>query len=110
MRSSLDNDTGYCYSTAESIIAGLGATIQSIAGTFLNLLVILALLNNDNLRKQYFTPSIISLSMTDLLFSMFTLPMLAIRYFVQYVFPVIITIALLLRHIKKLPSFQGMKQ
>ena len=86
VNSVLDNDTAYCYSTAVSIIGGLGATFQSMLGSFLNILVILALLNDASLRKEYLTPSIISLASTDLLFSMFSLPMVAIRYFVKYVY------------------------
>ena len=99
MESMLDNSTASCYSTAESIIGGLGATFEGIAGTFLNALVILALLKNASLRKEYLTPSIVSLATTDLLFSMVTLPMVAIRYFVQYVFYtniVIITLLLII--------------
>ena len=85
MLSKLDNSTDYCYSDGESILAGVGSTLQAIAGTILNLLVILALLKNQHLRKEYLTPAIISLSATDLIFSVITLPMLAHRYFVQYV-------------------------
>ena len=78
-----DDSTDYVYSEGESILAGLGATFQAIAGTILNLLVIVALLKNTNLRKEYLTPAIISLSVTDLLFSVITLPALAHRYFSQ---------------------------
>ena len=83
MNSDLDDSTDYCYSNVESILAGLGATFQAIAGTILNLLVIVALLKTTNLRKEYLTPAIISLSVTDLLFSVITLPALAHRYFSQ---------------------------
>ena len=83
MNSELDNSTDYVYSDGESILAGLGATFQSIAGTILNILVIVALLKNTILRKEYLTPAIISLSLTDLLFSVITLPALAHRYFSQ---------------------------
>lgn len=61
VNSLLDDNPAYCYSTAASIVGGLGATIQSILGTFLNLLVIIALVNNASIRKEYFTPSVISL-------------------------------------------------
>ena len=85
MESKLDNSTEYCYTDGESILAGVGSTFQAIAGTILNSLVILALLKNEHLRKEYLTPAIISLSATDLIFSLVTLPMLAHRYFLQYV-------------------------
>ena len=83
MRSSLDNSTDYCYSNAESVLAGLGATLEAIAGSILNLLVIVALVRNPYLRKEYMTTSIVSLAITDFLFSIVTLPMLAHRYFSQ---------------------------
>ena len=86
MHSVLNYNTSYCYSTAVSIIGGLGATFQSLVGSGLNILVILALLKDARLRKEYLTPSIVSLAATDFLYSMFTLPMIAIRYFVQYDF------------------------
>ena len=81
----LNNITDYCYSHAESLIAGVGATLQSVAGVALNILVILALLKTKSVRNEYITPPIVSLIVTDLLFSMFTLPMLAARYFLGYV-------------------------
>ena len=81
----LNNITDYCYSHAESLIAGVGATLQSVAGVTLNILVILALLKTKSVRNEYITPAIVSLIVTDLLFSMFTLPMLAVRYFLGYV-------------------------
>ena len=81
--SDLSNSTDYCYSEGESILAGLGATFQAVVGTVLNLLVIVALMKNTHLRKEYLTPAIISLTVTDLLFSVVTLPALAHRYFSQ---------------------------
>ena len=62
----LSNDTEYCYTTAESIIAGLGATFQSIAGTILNFPVIVALIRTKSIRHEYITPSILSLIVTAL--------------------------------------------
>ena len=81
MMSMLSNSTDYVYSEAESILGGLGATIEAIAGSILNFLVIAALTKNTHLRKQYMTPSIVSLATTDLLFSLITLPMLSHHYF-----------------------------
>ena len=81
MRSKLDDSTDYCYSEAESILGGLGATTEAIAGSILNFIVILALTKNSHLRKQYMTPCIVSLATTDLLFSLVTIPMLSQHYF-----------------------------
>ena len=83
MRSRLDNSTDYCYSDGESILGGLGATLEAIAGSILNLLVIVALIKNSHIRKEYMTRAIVSLAATDFLFSIVTLPMLAHRYFTQ---------------------------
>ena len=51
-----------------SIVAFVVA-IQSIAGIVLNFLVIASLLRNQQLRDSYLTPSIVSIAITDLLFS-----------------------------------------
>ena len=79
----LSNDTKFCYTPTESIVAGLGASLQGIAGTILNFLVIVALLGTKSIRHEYITPSILSLVVTDLLFSTVTLPIMATRYFVR---------------------------
>ena len=82
--SELDNSTGYIYSPAVSIIGGLGATLESICGSFLNLIVILAVLKDSSLLKDYLSKPIVSLVATDLLFSILYLPLLAIKYFIGY--------------------------
>ena len=51
-----------------SIVAFVVA-IQSIAGIVLNFLVIASLLRNQQLRKAYLTPSIVSIAITDWVFS-----------------------------------------
>ena len=71
------NDIQY----AETVAAGVVVTIESIGGSLLNLLVIIALLRNPQLRKEYLTPFIISNAMTDFLFSSVILPTLSIRCF-----------------------------
>ena len=71
----------FIYPATASFIAGLTCAIQSIGGTILNLLVILAIFRSPDLRKEYLAPSIMSISMTDLLFSIYTLPMKAFTYF-----------------------------
>ena len=77
----LSNATDWVYSPAESIFAGLGATFQSITGFTLNLLVILALIRTPSIRKEYLTPFILSLAATDMIYSTFTLPIIAARDF-----------------------------
>ena len=70
VNSVLNNNPAYCYSTAVSVFGGLGAMVQSMLGSFLNLVVILALMKDARLRKEYLTPSIISLVATDFIYSM----------------------------------------
>ena len=82
----LDNKTEYAYSEAVSLIGGLGAEIIGMIGFTLNLFVIIALTKTPGLRKEYLTPFMISLSLTDFLFSAIPLPMTAVRYFLRYVF------------------------
>ena len=73
------NDIQY----AETVAAGVVVTIESIGGSLLNLLVIIALLRNLQLRKEYLTPFIISNAMTDLIFSSIPLPTLSTRLFLM---------------------------
>ena len=81
MNSNLNDSTEYVYNEMESTLGGVGATIESIFGIILNLLVIVALVENPYIRKQYLSPAIVSLATTDLLYSFITLPMQAHNYF-----------------------------
>ena len=76
-------ETNYVYSETASIIAGIGFALESIIGTILNLLVIIALGRNADFRKEYLTPSIVSIAFTDLLYSVFSLPILSLHYFTK---------------------------
>ena len=53
----------------QASIAAFVIAMQSIAGIVLNLLVIASLLRNKQLRNTYLTPSIVSIAITDWLFS-----------------------------------------
>jgi hypothetical protein len=77
----LENNTDWVYSEGESIFAGVCATLQAIAGVVLNVLVFAVFLGNAAFRKEYLTPFILSLATTDLLYSLFTLPIIAARNF-----------------------------
>ena len=74
-------DTSFVFSMSESYAAGIVNAIQSVIGVILNTLVIVALLRNSELRQQPLTPSIISISITDLLFSGFILSVTTIHWF-----------------------------
>ena len=81
--SDLSNELGWVYSTGESTFTTLVLSLLSIIGFSLNLLVIMALLKSRSLRKEYLTFFIISLVLTDLAFSTFTLPITVARFAMQ---------------------------
>ena len=60
-----------------SNMAAFVAASQSIIGAVLNTLVIISLIRNPELRKGYLTPLIVSIAVTDLLFSVIACPVLA---------------------------------
>ena len=74
-------DLGLTVTEEESLAAGMTALITSIPGTILNFLVILAIIRSQVLRKEYLTPSIASIATTDLLFSIYVLPIAAHHHF-----------------------------
>ena len=78
------NDTTFAYSNTESNISGLICTLESIAGSILTFLLIVALLKNNELRKEYMTKTIVSIAITDFLFCVFFLPVMSLHYFARY--------------------------
>ena len=76
----LSDKTDWIYSTGHSITACLFLTPLSVAGFILNFLVILAVVKTPSLRKEYLSSFIISLAVTDLIMSTFTLPILVAKY------------------------------
>ena len=77
----ISNDTSYVYDGIPTIWAGLGTGIESVLGVVLNGLVIIAILKNPKLRKEYLTPAIVSLALTDFLYSWHLLLPLSIHFF-----------------------------
>ena len=74
------NDTSFAYNETQAWFAGLAIALESFTGTILNFLVIVALLRNSELRKEYMTPGIISMAITDFLFSVAVLPVLSLLF------------------------------
>ena len=66
-------DLSFVLSENESLATGIIRTVVCIPGIILNVLVLLAILRNPNLRKEYITPSIASIAMTDFLFAVYCL-------------------------------------
>ena len=77
-----NEDPSFHYSCAEKNIWGCLNMMESFAGICLNLMVMLPLLSNVSLRKEYMTPSIFSISTSDFFFSLITIPKLCITLFI----------------------------
>jgi len=77
----LTEDPDFCYSDEVAITTGLFLTLEFIAGSILNFLVILAVLRSKDIRKEYLTPSILSIAITDFIFSAYVIPVSAIKFF-----------------------------
>ena len=79
--SNLTDYERYWLSENESTIAGIMATFVSIPGTILNFLVILVLIRNKDLQKEYLTPSIASITLTDFVFSAYVISRKSLHFF-----------------------------
>ena len=75
------NDTTFVYTETESYIGGVIFALLSIVGAILNFLLIVALLSNSKLRKEYLTKTIVSIALTDFLWSICFLPLFSLHYF-----------------------------
>ena len=78
-----ENDLKDAYSEVTSYMAGTVTVIQSVIGAILNLLLIIALLKNSKLRTQYLTKSIVSILVTDFVWSVSFLPLMTLRFFAR---------------------------
>ena len=76
-------ETSFLYSEdpSVSIAAGIYLVIKCIAGAVFNSIVLLVLLKNKDLRMDYLTPSIVSMSIADFLFSIIVIPSVSYVYF-----------------------------
>ena len=77
----LTEDPGFVYSDEVAITIGSFQTLECIVGSILNLLVILAVLRSKDIRKEYITPSLLSIAITDFIFSAYSIPVSAIKFF-----------------------------
>lgn len=73
-------DPGLAVSSIPSTIAGSINVLQCILGISLNALVIWILLSRRSVRKEYLAPSLLSISITDFVFSAYNLPLSAYLY------------------------------
>ena len=73
----------YVYSEMESIIAGILYAIISLGGLIMNFLIIVVLLGSRRLRKEYIRPTIISIAFNNFSYSLYTLPVQSIHFFMR---------------------------
>ena len=73
----------YVYSELESIIAGVLYAILSLGGLIMNFLIIVILLGSRRLRKEYIRPTIVSIAFNNFSYSLYTLPVQSIHFFMQ---------------------------
>ena len=69
------------YSEVETTLGGVISTFLSICGIILNSVIILGILRSPELRTEYLTPTIISIALTDWIFSIINLPLQANFFF-----------------------------
>ncbi|XP_054088614.1 protein trapped in endoderm-1 isoform X3 [Zeugodacus cucurbitae] len=69
------------YPHAATLFAAICASIFAITGIFGNLITIIALLKCPKIRVHATTAFILSLSVSDLLFCSFSLPLTAVRFY-----------------------------
>jgi len=74
------NDDLFVFGDGASVFAAIFAVLFAILGICLNILVIVALLHYRRTRQHVTTPFIISLSISDLVYSGFILPIMAARF------------------------------
>ena len=82
---SKNDSTPFIYGTLEASLGGSFSMIFSLVGFTFNLLIIASVMYHRKTREQTLTPFIISLSSSDLIFSIATLPFFAIRFFSRYI-------------------------
>ena len=75
--------TDFWIPTPYSIIAAVIIASISIVGPILNALVIICLLRNSEIRKGYLTPSIVSIALTDFLYSVISCPVFSMVLIVR---------------------------
>ena len=55
-------DTSYVYTEVESLMAGMAVVLLAIGGSFLNFILIAAIVRCPELRKEYIAPSVVSIA------------------------------------------------
>ena len=75
-----ENDTTFAYPDVVADTAGVLFGLEGAVGVLLNVVLISALLRNSSIREQYMTKTIVSILISDFLFSGFWLPIMSLRF------------------------------
>ena len=76
-------DPSYYYTYNQAMTEGVLNCLLAISGVALNLIVISVIMRNKEIRKEYLTPSFLSIAITDLMFSSVIIPALCIITFTE---------------------------
>ena len=76
--------TASVYSEAEAGFATAVFALFSVVGAVLNFLMIIAIVKNQKFRKEYLTPTLVSILVTDFVFSIYYLPIVSSSYYIRY--------------------------
>ena len=76
--------TASVYSEAEAGFATGVFALFSVVGAVLNFLMIIAIVKNQKFRKEYLTPTLVSILVTDFVFSIYYLPIVSSSYYIRY--------------------------
>ena len=80
----MPNATASVYPEIGTTLASIYFTLLSVVGSVLNFLMIIALLKTPQFKKEYLTPTLVSISIGDFIFSIYVLPILSASYVVRY--------------------------
>ena len=82
----LKNTTSFVYSEDLCKLGFVLTLLMSICGTTLNALIVITLFKNKSIRKERFTPIVISLASCNFLFSIIVLPIKSSRLYHRFSF------------------------
>ena len=81
--STAPSKTASVYSEAEAGFATAVFALFSVVGAVLNFLMIIAIVKNKKFRKEYLTPTLVSILVTDFVFSIYYLPIMSSSYYIR---------------------------
>ena len=80
------NETASVYPEIGTTLASVYFSMLSVVGSVLNFLMIISLLKAPAFRKEYLTPTLVSISIGDFILSIYVLPILSSSYYIRYDF------------------------